>query len=168
MAVTLIRHTTPNVAKGTCYGRSDLGLAKSFGTEAALVLADIPGAEIVVSSPLTRCHQLAQRISAHVTGDLIISSNWIEMDFGSWEGIPWADVPRAGLDAWAADFMRYAGHGGESVADLETRVTQALAATPDNAIVVTHSGCIRTACAIYGIHDGWDTETPFGGKVTLP
>ena len=90
------------------------------------------------------------------------------MDFGRWEGIPWADIPRPDLDAWAADFMQDAGHDGESVAMLETRVRAALSQTPDNAIVVTHSGCIRAACAIRELHDGWDTETPFGGMVTLP
>ena len=167
MAVTLVRHTTPDVAKGTCYGRTDLLLAPSFETEAAQVLDALPNATGVLSSPLTRCHQLARRIADHVKAELVLSEHWIEMDFGAWEGVPWADIERRDLDAWAAAFMEFNSHGGESVAMLETRVRAALDDTPDGSIVVTHSGCIRAACAIYGIREAWDTDTPFGGFVTL-
>ena len=89
------------------------------------------------------------------------------MDFGSWEGIAWSDIPRHELDGWAEDFHHFAGHGGESVAMLETRVRLALDATPENALVVTHAGCIKAACAIFGVEKGWETDVPFGGMVTL-
>ncbi len=167
MALTLVRHTTPEVAKGTCYGRTDLALAESFETEQKDVLRRLPEATRVVSSPLWRCRQLAARAAAHVSGELTILPHWIEMDFGMWERTPWADIPRDGLDAWAADFLHYDGHGGESVAMLEARIRRALEATPDTSIVVTHSGCIRAACAIHGVYDGWDTDIPFGGAITL-
>ena len=168
MAVTLVRHTTPDVTPGTCYGRTDLGLAESFHQEVAQVLKAIPSASVVMTSPLHRCRYLGEWISREAKLDVRAVELWIEMDFGAWEGVPWADIPRPDLDAWAEDFMHYAGHGGESVAMLEARVRTALSATPDNALVVTHSGCIRAACAILDLHDGWDTETPFGGMVTLP
>ena len=167
MALTLLRHTTPDVVKGTCYGRTDLALADSFETELEQVLAQVPHAQLVVTSPLGRCHRLAERLSRHLSVKLYPVRHWIEMDFGTWEGVPWSGVPRAGLDAWAADFKGYAGHGGESVAMLEARVRHALEVTPDHTIVVTHSGCIRAACAILGLHRGWDTDTPFGGVVRL-
>jgi alpha-ribazole phosphatase len=166
--VTLIRHTTPDVTPGTCYGRTDLALAASFEDELSDVLERMPSGSVLLSSPLQRCRILAERLSAEVQQEVCALDHWIEMDFGAWEGVPWADIPRPDLDAWAADFMQYAGHAGESVAMLETRVRTALSETPENAIVVTHSGCIRAACAIRGLHDGWDTETPFGGMVTLP
>lgn len=168
MALTLIRHTTPNVAKGTCYGRTDLGLADSFPEEAAKVLAGLPDIRHLVSSPLTRCHRLARHISSCVTHEVQISTHWIEMDFGSWEGVLWSAIPRHELDAWAADFHHFADHGGESVAMLEQRVRRGLEAVPDGAAVVTHAGCIKAACAIFGIEKGWETEVPFGGTITLP
>lgn len=168
MALTLVRHTTPDVVKGTCYGRTDLPLADSFETELAQVLARVPRAARIVTSPLGRCHRLATHLSLHLGTELRAAEPWIEMDFGAWEGVPWSDIPRSDLDAWAADFMGYAGHGGESVAMLETRIRAALEATPPDTIVVTHSGCIRAVCAILDLQQGWDTDTPFGGVVTIP
>lgn len=168
MAVTLVRHTTPDVATGTCYGRTDLALAASFDDEVQQVLRCLPPVAHVVTSPLLRCRSLAERIAGRDGGVPQPEQGWIEMDFGSWEGVPWSEIPRSGLDAWAADFMGYAAHGGESVTMLENRVRAALQATPQDSIVVTHSGCIRAVCAILGLHDGWNTETPFGGIVTLP
>ncbi|HKK97853.1 MAG TPA: alpha-ribazole phosphatase family protein [Marivita sp.] len=167
MAVTLVRHTTPDVPTGTCYGRTDLGLAASFASEAARVAAAVPRVDMILTSPLTRCRQLALHLQSQSALEMCPIEDWIEMDFGTWEGMLWADIPRDRLDAWAENFMHYSGHGGESVAMLETRVKRALDVTPDNALVVTHSGCIRAACAIYRLHDGWDTETEFGGMVTL-
>lgn len=168
MGLTLVRHTTPDVPKGTCYGRTDLGLARSFEEELADLLARTPGATRIVSSPLVRCWQLATRLSDHFEIEVCRADHWIEMDFGAWEGVRWADIPRAELDGWAADFMGYKGHGGESVAQLEDRIRQALEVTPPDTIVVTHSGCIRAACAVLDLHDRWDTETQFGGIVSLP
>lgn len=168
MALTLVRHTAPEVVKGTCYGRTDLPLAASFEEELKHVLASVPDARQIVTSPLRRCRSLASRLSLHLNSQLHPAEHWIEMDFGSWEGLPWAEIPRTDLDAWAADFHGYAGHGGESVAMLEARVRAALAATPPDSIVVTHSGCIRAVCAILDLHRGWDTDTPFGGMVHVP
>lgn len=168
MAITLVRHTTPDVAKGTCYGRTDLALADSFVREAQAVLAAVPPAARVITSPLMRCRHLAAQIAAQQGTALEVQETWIEMDFGAWEGIPWSDISRAALDDWATDFMGYAGHGGESVAMLEARVRAALETVQPDSVVVTHSGCIRAACAILGCKERWDTETPFGGMVVLP
>ena len=164
----MIRHTTPAVTPGTCYGRTDLALADSFEDELAQVLAALPTGARLTSSPLSRCRHLAGRISDQAKLEVQLVENWIEMDFGDWESVAWDKIARPELDAWADDFMGYHGHGGESVAMLEARVRRALVETPDDTLVVTHSGCIRAACAILGLHDGWDTETAFGGMVTLP
>ncbi|MFP7672749.1 alpha-ribazole phosphatase family protein [Marivita sp. S0852] len=167
MALTLVRHTTPQVAKGTCYGRTDLALADSFATEADTVLASLPDPGLLVSSPLTRCRTLAAHIADHLSHEIVVSEHWIEMDFGLWEGVPWAAIPRDQIDGWAEDFHHFDGHGGESVAMLERRVRAGLESLADNALVVTHAGCIKAACAIFGVNDGWDTDVPFGGMITL-
>lgn len=164
MALTLLRHTTPAVAPGTCYGMTDLALADTFAAEAQGVLAGLPdGITRIVASPLTRCQRLATVVSQARGLPLSTDPNWREMDFGAWEGTAWDAIPRAEIDAWAADFMGYAGHGGESVADLRARVASALEAAPENALIVTHSGCVRAAMAIREEGEGWETEIPFGG-----
>lgn len=167
MAVTLLRHTTPEAAQGLCYGRTDLPLAQSFEAECAVILADLPRAKVLLTSPLSRCQRLAARIGAVLGLDPQPHPDWIEMDFGEWEGQAWDAIPRRALDDWAEDFTGYAGHGGESVAQLEARVRRALDQTPDGALVVTHAGCIKAALAIRGQGEGWQARPPFGGRITL-
>lgn len=167
MALTLLRHTTPLVTPGTCYGATDLALAESFAQEAEAVLDRLPAASCVISSPLTRCRRLAEHVSAAEGLELRIAEPWKEMDFGAWEGQPWDAIPRAELDAWAADFLQFAGHGGESLAQLAARIETGLSAAPRDALVVTHMGCIKAALAARGRPDGWQATLPFGGMVTL-
>ncbi|WP_168797950.1 histidine phosphatase family protein [Pacificoceanicola onchidii] len=167
MALTLLRHTTPQVAAGVCYGVTDLDLAESFEQEAEAVLSELPDVAAIVCSPLLRCRRLAERIGLHLSREVLVSTDWREMDFGVWEGQGWSDLPRAELDAWAADFHDYAGHGGESVAALHTRVRQGLAAAPDGALIVTHMGCIKAALVERGDADGWNARLPFGGMVRV-
>ena len=82
MALTLLRHTTPLVTPGTCYGATDLALAESFAQEAEAVLDRLPAASCVISSPLTRCRRLAEHVSAAEGLELRIAEPWKEMDFG--------------------------------------------------------------------------------------
>ena len=165
--LTLLRHTTPDVAPGTCYGRTDLALAESFEQEARAVLEGLERPSVLLCSPLRRCRALAERIGVHLSLEVCLSEHWIEMDFGDWEGRPWADLPRADLDAWAADFHHYRGHGGESVAQLAARIEAGLAQVPEGALIVTHAGVIKAACALRGVGDGWDTQVGFGGLLRL-
>ena len=61
--IYLIRHTTPAVARGICYGQTDLDVTGSFREEAEVIRQHLP-ADIgtVYSSPLKRCTQLAQQL----------------------------------------------------------------------------------------------------------
>lgn len=63
MQVFLIRHTTPQILKGICYGQSDIPLANTFEEEKIKVLEKIPtDIDAVYTSPLTRCVNLAASI----------------------------------------------------------------------------------------------------------
>ena len=168
MALTLLRHTTPAVAPGTCYGRTDLALAESFEAEAEAALADLPEVAHVLTSPLTRCLRLAERVAATRGLRAEVAPLWTEMDFGRWEGVAWSELPRDELDAWAADFYHARPHGGESVADLRDRVAAALEQVPAApTLVVTHMGAIKAALHLSGRADGWDHTVPFGTAVPL-
>ncbi|MEO1000762.1 MAG: histidine phosphatase family protein, partial [Pseudomonadota bacterium] len=131
MGLTLIRHTTPEVPPGTCYGQTDLDLKPGFAEEAEAVLAALPPAERLITSPLRRCARLAERIGAARGLLPVPEPRLMEMDFGRWEGVPWDRIPRAELDAWAADFDHARPHGGESVAIFAARVEAALSALRD-------------------------------------
>lgn len=143
MILHLIRHSEPEVAPGLCYGRLDLP-AKNVAAAAERLRAELPPGLPVWSSPLRRCRELAGLLHAAPTVD----DRLAEMDFGAWEGRPWDAIPRAELDAWAADVAGYAPPGGESAQAVQQRILSFVAAlTADEAVVVTHAGVIRTLLA---------------------
>jgi len=170
MALILLRHTRPLGAEGLCYGRTDLALDDSFEGETLRLLRDLPPVARIVSSPLSRCRRLAQRLAGARGLPLQVIPELIEMDFGAWEGQRWDDVPRDQLDAWSADFHLARPHGGESVAQLLARATAALdtaTAGPVPVLAVTHAGIIKAALAATGAGAGWKAEIPFGGWVRV-
>ena len=93
------------------------------------------------------------------------------MDFGTWEGRPWAEIPEAEVEAWAADFIDARPHGGESVAMLLARVRRAMArCRPEEpSLVVTHGGPIRAALFAAGGGSGsWISRGALRRPVALP
>jgi alpha-ribazole phosphatase len=168
--VILLRHTRPAVAEGTCYGRTDLGLTTGFAEDLAAVLDGLPEVGAVATSPLARCRRLAEAIAAARGLELTVEPRLVEFDFGAWEGRRWAEIARAELDAWAADFQHARPHGGETVAELAARVAAALAAAPRGRpplLWVTHAGVARAAAALTGHGAGWDTRLGFARWLDL-
>jgi alpha-ribazole phosphatase len=171
MPLTLLRHTTPAVGPGFCYGRTDVALSPRFEDEAAGVLGRLPPVARIVSSPLERCARLAGHLSARLGVPVAFDPDWRELDFGAWEGRPWSEVPPAEVDAWVADFMDARPHGGESVAMLLVRVRRAIArcGPEEDLLAVTHGGPVRAALfAAGGGPESWTRTVPFGGIVALP
>lgn len=167
----MVRHTTPLVAPGTCYGQTDLALSKNFADEAKNLLDQLPNLARIISSPLQRCHKLASLIGARRDLEVETDPRLIEMDFGAWEGRAWNAIPRRELDAWAADFIGARPHGGESVGDLKQRVDAAigdLQPTSIPTLLVTHAGVIRAALATGAEAHHFQTQIEFGEIVPLP
>jgi alpha-ribazole phosphatase len=138
----LIRHPKPAIEAGICYGRSDLGLAEDAVERAEALRALLPNDAPLYSSPLRRCLELAQALHPSP----VVDARLLEMHFGAWEMRRWDGIPRAELDAWAADPIGFAPPGGESAAGMRTRVASLLAELPEVAVVVAHGGVLR-ACA---------------------
>ncbi|MDE0679577.1 MAG: alpha-ribazole phosphatase family protein [Gammaproteobacteria bacterium] len=172
MGLILVRHTRLDVVPGLCYGQTDLDVADTFADEAAVVLSSLPEVRRVVSSPLRRCRALAQRIADSAGLPMDIDERFKEIDFGAWEGRPWAEVPKQEIDAWAEDFLYARPHGGESVAMLRNRVGAALAdwsALNEPIVIVTHAGVIRAARnEDRDPPGGFGDPIAFGGIVALP
>lgn len=84
MDVILIRHTSVNVPKGTCYGWSDVPVADTFEQEAAITKKNIEHLEfdMVFSSPLTRARKLAEYCG---WANPVVDDRLKEMNMGSWE-----------------------------------------------------------------------------------
>ena len=100
--IYLIRHTTPAVARGMCYGQTDLDVTESFHGEADLIRLHLPGdIGLVYSSPLKRCTLLAQELFPN--RPLHLSAGLMEIHCGDWEMRAWDDLPPAEVNPWMAD-----------------------------------------------------------------
>ena len=169
-SVILLRHTRPAVAEGICYGRTDLDLAPCFAAQAARLACELPPLAAIVSSPLSRCLRLARAIADARGLPHSIDARLIEMDFGRWEGQFWDAIPRAEIDAWAADLLHARPHGGETVAELAARARAALddlSRGPRPVLAVTHAGIIKAARAARDGAQAWHSALPFAAWEVL-
>jgi len=149
MEIYLVRHTTPLIEKGICYGQSDIGLTENFDKESTTIFNKIPFSKdrIVYSSPLRRCTKLASLFSNHFIEDTRI----LELNFGNWELKNWNDIPSNEMDPWMKDFVHVTVPNGESYIDLKKRVskfyTEILKNESEQIVIVTHAGVIRSLLA---------------------
>ncbi len=141
------RHPRPRVGARLCYGRTDVELAEpAEAGAAALIRAAQDPIERIVSSPLSRAHDVARHVARETGAPLHTDDRLMEMDFGAWEGLAWTAIPRAEIDAWAADPLGYRPGGGENVEAVLRRVRRAwsgIASAAETTMVVTHAGPIR-------------------------
>ena len=145
--ILVARHPRPRIGARICYGRTAVPLAEpaEIGAAALIAAAGDP-VERIVSSPLSRAAQVAQAVARETGAPLHTDDRLMEMDFGGWENVAWSAIPRAEIDAWAADPLRYRPGGGESVEAVLRRVRRAwtgIASSEANTLVVTHAGPIR-------------------------
>jgi alpha-ribazole phosphatase len=175
MLIYLVRHGRPQGAEGLCYGRRDVLVNVEETSRVARGLRarlprDVLEAAPIHSSPLARCSALARELT--LTRAAVLCEQLLELDFGSWEGSAWNDVPRAELDAWARDPWAYAPGGGESAASASLRF-QAWANRLEGegnatVVAVTHAGLIRVALSA-GSADpcGLSLSIPYGSVHSL-
>ncbi len=168
MLIYLIRHARPEGMDGSCYGRSDVRADDEETRRVARSLrgnlpADVLETAAIHSSPLTRCWSLARELVP--ARPVVIASELLELDFGSWEGSAWSDVPRAELDAWARDPWGYAPGGGESAQAVLSRFQAWATRVRDEGhavvVAVTHAGVIRVALSV-------DSADPIGLSLSIP
>ena len=139
MEIYLIRHTKTDTGKGLCYGQSDVPLAASFAEEAQLIHHKLPGLTRdckVVTSPLSRCRQLAVTFGRPVEEDCRL----LELQFG--------DIDTGELRNWTDHFVTIPPPNGETFSDLCRRAGlfwEELLHKNESAqiLVVTHAGVIR-------------------------
>ena len=144
MDVYLIRHTTPHVPPGLCYGQTEVGLADSWKEEFTQVLDKLPNSwDRVYCSPWPRCRRLAQQLTDKPVED----SRLQELHFGDWEEQAWSAISRADLNPWMEDFVNVACPGGESYRMLADRLTsfwqELTCCDLTRVAIVTHAGPIR-------------------------
>lgn len=152
MKLTLMRHSTLQIAEGICYGQSDVDVSVNFHHELALVKQKLAGEafDAVYASPLQRCSKLAHALE--VSGQILHDERLKELHFGDWEMQAWRDLPRELFDVWANDYANLAPPNGETFAQLQQRGLAFLNEaqqrhTNAHLLVVTHGGMIRALIA---------------------
>lgn len=148
MNIYLIRHTAVGVEKGTCYGQSDVQLASTFYEERLAIQKKLPQKlDVVYSSPLQRCKQLAEFLDGSCQTD----DRLMELNFGEWELKRWNRINPEALQQWMENYVNSCCPGGESFLDLHKRATEfwneILMKKAGNIVVVTHGGVIRSIIA---------------------
>jgi alpha-ribazole phosphatase len=181
MMLYLIRHPRPEIEAGICYGRTDLAVSdEAMQTALDSLTGRLPQALPLFTSPLQRCRRFA-RLLAHgmASSVLVVDERLAEMHFGHWEMQRWDAIPRAEIDAWAADPARFRPQGGESVLEAAARLRAFLnerRAADESAVVVCHAGSIRLllACSEYASDaeaalaaSRQRLDIPFGGLILL-
>lgn len=138
-----LRHPTPDVEPGICYGRTDLDIAEIGKQQILRALELTPQIEHILASPALRCRELAHALAERDQVSITFDERLWEMHMGEFEGKPWAQIDRKQSEHWFKDPFNTPTPGGESFADVQKRVLQALErATPQMAIVC-HAGVIR-------------------------
>ena len=146
MDIYLIRHTTPAIAKGICYGQTDLDVTDSFPEEMLRTKAHLPQTvSTVFSSPLQRCRKLAEALFPQYP--IHFHDHLKELDCGAWEMQPWDDIPKEEINPWMKDFVHVAVPNGESYTRMHKRVVdcfEQIQQHPGPAVIVAHGGVLRS------------------------
>lgn len=159
MKITLVRHTSLNVASNICYGQSDVDVSIKFDEELRVLREKLlnKAFDAIYSSPLQRCHKLAQALSADETLDFAVRDIQLddrlkELHFGDWELSSWDDIPRDIFDTWANDYANLAPPNGETFSQLHVRAKSFVEDVSGHLqgkhiLVITHGGLIRALIA---------------------
>ena len=169
MDIVLIRHTSVGIEKGTCYGWSDVPVADTFETEAAITKQNLGSTEFdaVFSSPLTRARKLAAYCGYE---NPQIDDRLKEMNMGDWEMKKFDEIQDENLQKWYDDYMHLAATNGESFPILYARVSSFLdeiKSRPYKNVAVFAHGGVLICAGIYGKlfseEDCFKHLVPFGG-----
>jgi alpha-ribazole phosphatase len=169
MEIYLIRHTTPKIEKGVCYGFSDLELTDDYEKELPILIEKIiqktqkqylknkeqlqKGELLIYTSPLQRCSILAKDLKLNLQNNFNFKvkqdKSLKEMNFGDWELKKWNEIEETELKQWTDNFVTEFTPNGESFEVLNERVIdfwqQNIKVEKGKiALIVCHAGVIRS------------------------
>ncbi len=159
MKLTLVRHTSLDIAPNICYGQSDVDVSAQFDVEQQTLQNKLSKFKFdaIYASPLQRCHKLAKALCADATlgftrQEIQLDSRLKELHFGDWEMSPWDAIPHDIFDVWANNYANLAPPNGETFTQLQTRAKSFIADVSNHSLgkdvlVVTHGGLIRALIA---------------------
>ena len=172
--IYLVRHGEVDVPTGVCYGQLDCAVSEEFDIECqrlthyftapSFLEKVVNNPPLIISSPLTRCYQLAQALKqaldykadAKLNAKLQINEDFKEIDFGDWEGRTWQSIGQEQIECWNNDLLDYIFPNGESARSFDQRVIDAwnelithltAETTSKTVVIIAHAGVIRSILA---------------------
>lgn len=175
MKLTLIRHTSVDVPRGICYGRTDVPLAPTFADEAGAVAEALSHRKFdhVFTSPLSRCVRLAEACGYP---DATRDQRLLEMHFGDWEMQAFDKINDPRLQEWFDDYMHVEPTNGESAMQQRERFLDFIAGlkqsvSPDASVAAfTHAGILVHALVAFGVTtytEAYAAIPPYGSIIEL-
>ncbi|HEY4613580.1 MAG TPA: alpha-ribazole phosphatase [Bacteroidota bacterium] len=172
MELYLIRHTTPDVENGLCYGQSEVPLSRSFSSECKFLQDQLPGSfDALFTSPSRRCRILSEQFTSE---KFFVDARLLELSFGAWEMKRWAEIDPRTVQEWMANFVNQSVPGGESFAQLFSRVNDfirdLLANDYSKVAIVTHAGVIRCFVAYIlavPLHDAFKISVDYASITSV-
>jgi broad specificity phosphatase PhoE len=107
----------------------------------------------IVCSPLQRCRAFAEAAADELKlrSRLSINDQWVEIDYGDWDGMPieqWRNEAKDQFSAFKTDLSALAPPNGERYIDFRDRIVRAWSDLRDypadsHVLLVTHGGVLR-------------------------
>jgi alpha-ribazole phosphatase len=150
MSITyyFIRHAPTKAAPNLCYGQTDIPLVADYPRHHAQIKRALPPLDLVYSSPLSRCLQLAHDLNSQP----VIDARLQELNFGLWEQCNFNHIAPLQLQQWSENYLTQAPPQGENFAQLLQRCHNfwhALAPLEgQNIAIVSHAGVIRALLSL--------------------
>jgi len=125
MVLYIWRHPKPIAANGFCIGQTDISVDKRKIKRLANKIQrfvrfhQLP--KVIWVSPLQRSLKVGEILAPHGF-QYHVAPELAEIDFGGWDGRPWAQIPKQQIDDWCDHFADSAPKGGESLQQLFERV----------------------------------------------
>lgn len=155
MTLYIWRHPQPIAAKGICLGHTDRGVDKRklnrLANQIERVVRRHHLPKVIWVSPLQRSLKVGQLL-AKCGFDCHVSAELAEIDFGDWDGRPWAQIAKQEIDDWCANFAYFVPDSGENLYQLFTRVEGWLTARNVEQIAID-----KNASVLAVGHGGWIT-----------
>ena len=170
MGMIFLRHPTPEVAPGTCYGRTNLDIAEIGHEQIEQAMQLTPPVNRILASPALRCRKLAITLAERDHVQITYDERLWEMHMGNFEGKLWKDIDRKQSAEWFADPFNNRTPGGESFADVQKRVLEVLKQADNDTAIVCHAGVIRaTQMAWEGktFREVFDATPPYAEPIRI-
>lgn len=175
MEIYLVRHTSVNVAPGTCYGWSDVDVRSSFEEEAIQTKRQIESISFdqVFTSPLKRAKMLAAYCGYP---NAVVDFRLIEYNFGDWELKNYDSLFMEDpyFREWCDDYVHLRSPNGESLLDQQSRVASFLSAMKEKGYqkicAFCHGGVLaigRSICTGTSLATSFSDIPPYGSVLHL-